>query len=151
VELRIAAAWRALDKLSSEEAIKAADEVLNRGVYSDVLCLLICQEPRWSDVGPLFERVLRDQGVEQPDQESAVRVLAEHIARRIIAGETTPYEGARTIWRELAWEPQADKSLLLFIGLASEWEDHPQLRQAYESDIIQAAHELVERALELAG
>jgi hypothetical protein len=144
VELRIAAAWYALDKLPSEEAINAAHEVLNRGVHSDSLGMLICQEPRWSEIGPLFERALVELGIGVPDRAAAVRLLAEDFARRIIADELTPYEGARAIWRELSWEPEARESLLPFVGLASEWEDRPEFRHEYEADILQVARELVE-------
>ncbi len=77
-----------------------------------------------------------------PDRAAAVRRLARDFARRIVSGEIPPYEGARAIWRELAWEPEAGDALLPFIGLASEWEDRPEFRREYEADILQAARAL---------
>jgi hypothetical protein len=144
VELPIAAAWLALGKLTTEEAIDTAHAVLNGGVYSEALGEVIFAEPRWSEVGPLFTRALSELGVVIPNRLVAVRRLARDFARRIVTGEVPPYEGARALWRELAWEPEAGDSLLPFIGMASEWEDRPEFRREYETDILRAARVLSE-------
>ncbi len=54
MELPIAAAWCALGKLTTDEAIDAAHAALNRGVYSEALGAVTYAEPLWSEVGPLF-------------------------------------------------------------------------------------------------
>ena len=122
MDLNIAAAWLALGKLRSEDAIAAASSALDRGVYSESLGLLLYEQPVWSEVGPLFTTALSEL---------------------IITGETSPYEGARRIWWEVANEPGADSSLLAFVGLASEWEDSPRYRPEYEADIMEEAQRLV--------
>ena len=142
VELRIAAAWYALGKFTTEKAIDAAHAALNDGVYSEALGEVIFAEPRWSEIGPLFERALSELGVGVPDRATAVQRLARDYACRIVSSHLSPYEGAKSICWELAYEPEAGDSLLPFIGLASEWEDCPEYRPEYEADIIQAAHEL---------
>jgi hypothetical protein len=144
VELPIAAAWCALGKLTTDEAVNAAHAALNRGVYSDALGAVTFAEPLWAEVGPLFRRALDELGVGVPDRAVAVRRLARDFARRIVSGELPPYDGAWAIWHELAWEPETGDTLLPFIGLASEWEDRPEFRREYEADILREARTLAE-------
>ncbi|HEY1861324.1 MAG TPA: hypothetical protein VGG61_13265, partial [Gemmataceae bacterium] len=101
----------------------------------------------WEEVGPRFERALIELNVPVPSRQGAVLDIAREYAREIIAGELSPYEGARKIWWELANEPDSDRSLLIFVGLASEWEDVPQHRSQYETDIIDEARRLLERGI----
>ena len=145
MELGIAAAQFALGKLTSEEAIAAASQALDAGTYSESLGQLIGQEPVWSEVGPVFEKALEELSVSVPSRTSALSIIARDFARRISAGSLTPYEGARRIWWDVANEPDADRSLLVFVGLASEWEDVPQNRAEYEADILQEARRLLEQ------
>lgn len=143
MELDIAAAWLALGKLRSEDAIAAASSALDRGVFSESLSLLLYMQPVWSEVGPLFTRVLSELGIPVPPRDEASVTIARGFARQIIAGETSPYEGARRIWWDVANEPGADSLLRIFVGLASEWEDSPRHRQEYEADIIEEAQRLL--------
>jgi hypothetical protein len=143
MDLNIAAAWLTLGKLRSEDAIAAASSALDRGVYSESLGLLLYEQPVWSEVGPLFTKALSELGIPVPSRDEASVTIAREFARQIIAGETSPYEGARRIWWEVANEPGADSSLRIFVGLASEWEDSPRYRHEYEADIIEEAQRLV--------
>jgi hypothetical protein len=145
MDLGIAAAKFALGKLTSEEAIAAASVALDGGTYSESLGQLLGQEPVWSEVGPLFERALAELNVSVPSRTGALSIIARDFARQISAGNLTPYEGARRIWWEVANEPDADRSLLVFVGLASEWEDVPQYRSEYEAGILQEARRLLEQ------
>jgi hypothetical protein len=148
VNLEIAAARLALGRLTSEEALAASSEALDRGVYSESLGLLAYEEPVWSQVGPLFERALTELRIAIPSRQAASLIIAREYARRIVAGEVSPYEGARRIWWEVANEPGADLSLLAFVGLASEWEDAPAHRPDYEGDIVKEARRLVMGGIE---
>jgi hypothetical protein len=143
MDLDIAADWLALGKLRSEDAIAAASSALDRGVYSESLGLLLYEQPIWSEVEPLFTKALSELGIPVPPRAEASLAIAREYARQIIAGETSPYEGARRIWWEVANEPGADSSLLAFVGLASEWEDAPRYRPEYEAAIIEEAQRLV--------
>jgi hypothetical protein len=142
MDLKVAAARLALGKLSSEEAIAAASAALDGGAFADALGLLMYTEPIWSEVGPLFERALAALGIPVPSRQVASVVLAREHARRIVAGEVSPYEGAREIWWEAANAPGADGSLLSFVGWASEWEDDPAHRPQYEAAILEEARRL---------
>ena len=105
--------------------------------------------PTWADTGPLFERVLHDCGVATPPRLQAGHELACYYAEQIISGAVTPYEGARRIWRDVAnqlWhDREAAQPYLIFIGLASEWEDHDEHRSDYEQDIRDEAQKLLTR------
>ena len=81
-----------------------------------------------------------------PTREQASLTLARQQARRIVAGEASPYEGARRIWSNIANEPGADPSLKIFAGLAGEWEDDKTHRAAYEADIMEEARRLLGEA-----
>jgi hypothetical protein len=144
VELQIAAAWCALDKLTTDEAINAAHQALKHGVYSDALGAVTFVEPIWSEVGPLFIRALDELGVVIPERSAAVQRLARNFASRILAGELAPYEGACAIWLQLALEPEAGNTLLNFVGLACEWEEHQEHRKVYEANIVREARLLVQ-------
>jgi hypothetical protein len=143
VDLNVAAARLALGKLTTDEALACASAALDRGVYSQSLGLLMVEEPVWSGVGALFERALSELSIPIPTREAATLVLGREHARRIIAGEVSPYEGARRIRWELAHEAGADPLLLGFVGYASEWEDDPGHRPQYEAYIVEEAQRLV--------
>jgi hypothetical protein len=143
MDLSLAVARFALDKLTSEEALDAASAALDRGTYSESLGQLMFQKPVSSEVGPLFKKAMAELGVPIPSRSEALLVVARAYARQIISGELSPYDGARRIWWEVASESDADQSLKSFVGLASEWEDVPQYRPQYEAEIVQEAHRLL--------
>ena len=58
------------------------------------------------------------------------------VATDVLNERLTPHDGARQLWqlsREMNALPQA---LLAFVGLASEWEDHPTARPELEREIV---------------
>lgn len=143
MDLNIAAARFALNKLSTDQAIDVASSALDSGRYSDSLGQLMSQLPVWSEVGPIFKKALAELNIAIPPRAQAILILARDYARQIVMQELSPYEGARRIWWELANEPDADQSLLDFVGLASEWEDAPQYRVDYDADIVEEARRLL--------
>jgi hypothetical protein len=76
-----------------------------------------------SDEGDLIERALRELGKEPLDLSGAGRLLAILLCQQIVSGKTSPYEGAARSWSiyDRCGRP---KSLIPFVGFASEWEDH---------------------------
>lgn len=57
-------------------------------------------------------------------------------ATDVLNDQLTPIEGAERLWRlsrEMHGLPEA---LLAFVGLASEWEDHPPERPQLEREIV---------------
>lgn len=67
-------------------------------------------------------RWLANHGIEIPTLENAAVIKAQDIAKRIVKGELTPYEGARFIWIELSYLEKAGR-LTPFVADASEYED----------------------------
>lgn len=68
------------------------------------------------------------------------------IAQQIVTNELPPNRGAAAIWRVLAEEDgEYPDELRVFVGLASEWQDNPDHRDAYAEDIRDEARSLIER------
>jgi hypothetical protein len=111
------------------------------------LAVLREDEARWE--GPqLFRRVLTELGRADLSREDSLRLVAAVLAEQILEGQLSPFEGARQIWRELreAWDTNKIISeLAVFIGLASEWEDHPEARAEIDEQIRLEAASTVER------
>lgn len=113
--------------------------------------------PTMSEVGPLFERAVKDLDFDLPTKEEALWFLARLHAQQIVDGVVTPYEGARRIWWEVSNAmDHSDQLLLSFVGGASELEDLPERtaqdgydRTKYARDleegIVQSARELLRR------
>ncbi len=55
-------------------------------------------EGKEPEVGPLFTKALSELGIPVPSRDEASMTIAREFARQIIAGESSPYEGARRIW-----------------------------------------------------
>ena len=71
---------------------------------------------------------------------------ALRVAEQIVRGDVEPYPGAAAIWGRMAEENgEYREELRVFVGLASEWQDHPEHRDALDGDIRDEARQLVER------
>ncbi|WP_147431892.1 hypothetical protein [Motilibacter peucedani] len=141
------AAWELVTgELRTEELPALAVEALGRGVDSPTLGELAAQSP--SDVRAsrdLFVRVLDELGIELPDQDRARWNLVRETARAVVEAEIVPEAGARRIWR---WASEVEDSgdLRIFVGLASELEDHPEDRALLETQVLAEAVELLQRS-----
>ncbi len=98
-------------------------------------------DPR--QVRAVFHAALDELGAPALDEEQARWEMARVWARAIVEGTVRPYEGARRIWWEAASPLELPDALVDFVALASEWEDAPAHRAAYEQDIVQAARQLL--------
>lgn len=150
-KLRLAAARHRLDLLPSSELPVLAISVLEAGCDSPSLRELAGElHPTWADTGPLFERVLQELGIQFLRREDSAETVARFYAQQILAGEFTPCEGARHIWREVANQYSHDDELWkrysIFVGLASQWEDEPSGRVEYERRIREEAQRLLRSA-----
>jgi len=146
--LEEAAAFWVLGLLPSDECPNVATEALVRGIDSPSLRLLAGElRPIASEVDPLFERSLVENGIAVPDRQTARAAVARYYAREMLAGSLSPWEGAERIWWDVAndaysapdWERYSS-----FVGLASGLRDNPQHRTEYEREIVAAAHRLLE-------
>lgn len=97
------------------------------------------------DARDRFIEALGELGVEVPDEQEALWQLVRFKAAQIVSGEVTPYEGASWIWREAHPRIEREGDLRIFIGLASEWEDHRQYRPEIERRIVDEALMLLEK------
>ena len=89
---------------------------------------------------------MNELGLKVPTRDEALWRLVRQVASRVVSGELPPDQGARWIWSEAAHEVDEEGDLRIFIGLASEREDHPSASEAIDGQIIEAAHELLARA-----
>jgi hypothetical protein len=136
--------------LLSDELLELAATALAAGLDSTNLRQLAGElHPSWASVGALFDGVLRDLSIELPARREAGFALARHYAEQILNGQLTPYDGAPNIWRHVGSEfhedPEIWGTLVSFVGLASEWEDHAGSRDECEQQIIEEAQRLIER------
>jgi hypothetical protein len=97
------------------------------------------------EAADLFRAALSELGIEPPDEDEALWHLVRWTARQIVAGAVSPIEGASWIWRKASYQVQEAGDLRVFVGLASEWDDHPEDRTRIEEQIVQEASELLGR------
>jgi hypothetical protein len=64
---------------------------------------------------------------------------------RRAARSPVPLPGAKELWRLSSEMYDLPEALLPFVGLASEWEDHPEHRAMYDQDITVAMERLRRR------
>jgi hypothetical protein len=96
------------------------------------------------DARDRFVDALEELGIAIPDATGGAYALVLDQARAIVSGDVQPFPGARRIWR-LSDRVEPEGDLRIFIGLASEWEDHPEWRPTYDVEIVEAARTLLAR------
>lgn len=144
--LRLASLRLSVGEQAPEELPDLAAEALARGLDSQSLRMLAgAPKDAYDDNRSLFIAAMNELGVDVPLPDAATRELVCYWAAEIVAGALSPYDGARRIWLR-GWERLGrPDDLTVFVGLASEWEDDPERRDAYERDILAAAHDLIDR------
>jgi hypothetical protein len=146
-EARELVALRMLDKLDSRHVVAWASEQLAASntlppALVELGCLPSHADSR--DVDRLLGEYLSSVGAAVATQEEAGLIVAKRLARQILDGSLDPATGARRIWWDVvARLPALHGQLSPFVGLASEWEDHPDYRAEYELDILNAARQLL--------
>lgn len=90
----------------------------------------------------LFERAVDELDLARPGVEEAQWELIHSWAISMSVGAVHPYDGARAIWRACDAVARPE-SLLIFVGLASEWEDVPHARATIETQLLEEAARLV--------
>jgi len=98
----------------------------------------------------LIEAALRELGTQPLDLQTAGRTLTTQICQQIISGRTNPYDGASRI-RAIYDRCERPKSLLPFVGFASEWENDQGQRRHYDHLIVVAARKLMGHPTETAS
>lgn len=141
------ASWRLRIRLRPEQdLIGLAVDALVAGLDGPALAELAGADARDSqDVRDLFEDVVREQGLEWPDEQSALWHLVRYTARQIVDGVLDPGAGAAWMWREASYRAEPEGDLRIFVGLASELEDHPDHRELFAREIVRESAELLAR------
>lgn len=91
-----------------------------------------------------FIRWVGEAGLRVPTPPEAAVFFATVIAKTVLAGAMTPYEGARQIWGELYVRFPSLQELTPFVGLASDYEGHEEHRDAYSRMIVEQCRRLVQ-------
>src|SRR4030095_9517252 len=103
--------------------------------------------PTWSHCADLFERIQRELEIPLLSQDVAALELARCYAEQILDGTLTPAQGAEHIWWDIANDFMTDEhvwpALRGFVGLASEYRDHPEAHADLEQQIRDEAQELL--------
>jgi hypothetical protein len=144
--LRRAALRLAADERSqfSEDLPMLAIEALIRGLDSPALREVAAMSRVDDDTRDRFVQALGELGIEILDQQSALWALVREKAADIVSGRVSPYEGASWIWGA-SDQVKREGDLRIFVGLASEWDDHSDYRSVYDTQIIEAARGLLAR------
>jgi hypothetical protein len=158
MDTKLAAARWSLGYLSSEDLPQIALVWLQAGLDSPTTRILAADsQPIMSEVGPMFERVLAEHGIQVPTPALATIQLAQHVAHEIIVGIKAPHVGASEI-AVLSRDNQEANLPLTFAGLASEYEDFDdvqhlkyygeakcrKVRQEIETQSVEEARKLLE-------
>ena len=144
--LEIAAAQLAIDDLWSEDLPQVATDALVRGQDSPSLRLLASQSR--SDVrdsADLFRSALHELSIEPLDAESAHWLLIRQTSGDIVAGRVDPIIAADR-FRKSSHEMQDCGDLLIFVGLLSQHEDHPEDEDRSRDAIVAESSDLLSRA-----
>lgn len=125
MDLHVASAYWALDKLPGEELPGIAVTALQAGFESESLVILAGERPGpRRDLADLFTKALAENNVVIPDRSEAVLLVARYYAQQIVDSSIKPYSGLEGIVSDACYLlDQTPDDLLVFIGLKSEYDD----------------------------
>jgi hypothetical protein len=144
--LEVAACRFVVGDVHSEDLPEIATQALVRGVDSPSLRELAGTSA--ADVrkaADLFRAALDELGAPLLSKDDALWRLVRRAARQMLSGDLRPAQGASWIWANAAHEVDEEGDLRIFIGLASERQDHPEAGDEIDAQIIEAATELLAR------
>lgn len=134
----------ALGKFLDKDIPDAASRALMEGLDSPSLRVLSVSQGEYPlGIKKLFIQTLDELGMVLLTPSQAALSMARRIATDIVTGRIEPEKGAHRIWWEI-WEDYRSLDMLTpFVGLASEYDDHPEHREAYTQDIIDYSKEFL--------
>lgn len=140
------AEWE-LGVLWPEEVPGLAVAALERGCeLREVAVLAGLERPVRADVDEELGDLLRRIGWARPTRDQALKTVVDALAGRIGGGSVEPADGAHRLWRlanQGGFGGPLWTQLAIFVGLASEWDDHEESRPAIEAQIVEEAQALV--------
>lgn len=142
-DLRLVLARVLVDDQDNGELPMVAAWALAGGVESPSLAELAGQSgDDVRECRDLFIAAMGELGVQLPAADEGWRAMARYWAREMVAGILTPYEASRLIWWKAWGAGNRPDDLTVFVGLASDWEDHPEDRSELERQMMNAARRL---------
>jgi Cysteine-rich CPCC len=141
------AAWRwVVGDIRAEDLPDLATNALVRGLDGPTLRALAGENrDDAQSLRDLFALALEELNYPLLDQDSAQWQLIRLTARAIVAGSVDPGDGANQIWRR-SLHVAEEGDLRVFVGLASQLEDHPSSAATLNEAILVAAADLLARA-----
>jgi hypothetical protein len=140
------AEWE-LEVLAPEQVPALAVAALERGCdLREVTVLAGLERPLRADVDEEVGDLLRRIGWSRPTREQALKTVVDALARRIGDGSVPPSDGAHRLWRlanQGGFGGPLWTQLAIFVGLASEWDDHEEWRSSIEAQIVEEAQALI--------
>ena len=144
MNLNLLAAKYRLGLIAVSDLPQIGVNALASGFDTPSLCQLAGDSGSDSDESRrLFEKSLSELGIPVPTPDEAGMSVSKSIALEVVSGELGPYEGARRIWSRIYIHNPHLKALTVFVGLASEFEDHPENGDAYLAEIEKQCRMLV--------
>jgi hypothetical protein len=126
--------------LPPEDLPEIAQRGLERGFDGpNIRFIAGLNAPTLRETSAILSRFFDELGTISMSQQDSALTLSRAIADDICEGLLDPYEGANVIWRRIYHEGGEPAELVPFVGLASEYEDHPNLRTKLAADIVEAA------------
>lgn len=144
--LHRSAAELVLGHIDSDSIPDIATDALLAGLDTPYLCEAAGstnggrREPEF-----LFERALNELAIEMPSRSEAMDVLLFDCLVEMANGARDRVETAHWIWRNVYGQIEPEGDLRIFVGLASEHDDHPTEHQLLADAIGEAANEILGR------
>lgn len=140
------AEWE-LGMLGPERVPELVVAALERGCeLREVAVLAGLERPLRADVEEELGDLLRRVRWSRPTREQALKTVVDALAGRIGDGSVAPSDGAHRLWRlanQAAFGGPLWTQLAIFVGLASEWDDHEEYRPSIEVQIVDEARALI--------
>lgn len=134
MDIALAAARLALGILSSEEAIAAASEAIDRGLLSESLGQLLIAQSDWPEVEPLFRKALSELEIAVPTRKDALCSIISHEFVRQYGTSSIPWEDDDS--------GLFGRAAVLLSGMGANPNATPEQRLAWATQVAQGYGEL---------
>jgi hypothetical protein len=148
-----------LGTISAHELQKCAEALTAQGLGSPSLTkLLVLESPYSEDTKILFEKAAQELGYAIPTKDGAVYGLVQGVAKSIVNGELSEYEGGLKIWKEVLdvmekipddlWVFKSEASLIedCMADFEEHGSEHTDLINASKAKIMSSAQLILQKS-----
>jgi hypothetical protein len=140
MDINLAEIYWKLEMIPPEKLPEIATDLLILGIESHSLCVLAgLSASKVYEAADLFNQALVELGRPAFTKREAMLKYTKIMSNRIVQGEISAYEGANSIWKATLKLDFIMHELDAFIYAASEYEDRPESRDLFNSEIIKEA------------